>query len=251
MKIESKFTKATLHALFPTLIYQDQLDQHSEFHQAFTSLDDEHFFSPSTAGGKRHHAGEYHGRILLHKEPSLRPFFECLALHVGRYLRELGMRTDVFEMQCLKSWLVLCDPEDEDEPEAMIAHNHSCSDISWVYYVDVPEDCPAIQFHAGRKLGNQLFESGFHFDWNDSTKSAVKTFNCWNSETWSIHPKQGDLLLFPGHQLHSVEANYSKRRRTSVAGDIALTLRKQQKDLEYGRTSPEHWLTLSLGDNEH
>ena len=247
MKIESEKTTATLHALFPTLVYQARLEGHSEFKSAFAESEEQFGFSPVSINGKRHHAGEYHGQILLHQEPRLRPFFECLAEHVGRYLRELGMKSDVFDMQCLKSWFVLCDPEEEDEPQAMVAHNHSCSDVSWVYYVDVPEDCSAIQFHAGRRLANQLFESGFHFDWNDTAKSAVETFNWWNSDSWSIHPKQGDLLLFPGRQLHSVEANYSDARRTSVAGDIALTLRKEFRDLEYGRTSPEHWLSLPVG----
>lgn len=128
----------------------------------------------------------------------------------------------------------------------MVAHNHSCSDISWVYYPEVGEGFAPITFHAGRSLSTQPFDAAFHYDWHDDRKSAISISNGWNSSSWAIHPKSGDLLLFPGHQLHSIDANVSKKPRISVAGDIALTLKPEYKDLEFGRTAREHWLSLPL-----
>ena len=64
-------------------------------------------------------------------------------------------------MQCLKSWMVLCDPECDDEPQAMVAHNHSCSDVSWVYYADVPDDCSAIQFTPAAGWATSFSNQGF------------------------------------------------------------------------------------------
>ena len=245
MKTESD-DRTTLHALFPTLVYQASMEDVGAYRSAFGLIGDSHLFSPETPRGKRHHAGEYHGKILLHQESSLRPFFESLATHVGRYLQKMGMRSAVFDVNFLKSWFVICETEQENQPKAMVPHNHSCSDISWVYYVDVPAECPAIQFHVGTRLANELFESGFHFDWDDQTKSAISTLNPWNSDSYSIHPKQGDLLIFPGRQLHSVDANLTDKRRLSVAGDIALTLKPQYRNLEFGRTAAKHWLTLPM-----
>ena len=90
MKIKSDKTEAKLHALFPTMVYQANLERRAEFQDSFANAIEEFGFSPQTINDKKHHAGEYHGKILLHQEPSLRPFFECLAVHVGRYLRELA-----------------------------------------------------------------------------------------------------------------------------------------------------------------
>lgn len=246
MQIKNDDNAATLHALFPTLVYHVQLENHSRYREAFQSLGDEFQFDSKVRGDARYSAGEYHGQILLHQSKLVRPFFETLGIEVGRYLRVLGMISDRFEMQCLKSWFVLCEPETENEEKSMVTHNHSCSDVSWVYYVDVPEKCSPITFHAGSRLNTAPFDSAFHYDWHNEEKSAVNTFNWWNSETWSIHPRAGDLLLFPGKQLHSVEANHSQQTRVSVAGDIALTLREQFTDLEFGRTARKHWLSVPL-----
>lgn len=235
----------TLHALFPTLVYQASLENHVAYHAAFEEQAERSEFEIESGTGGKHFAGEYHGQVLLHQQESLRPFFGVLAGHVGEYLQVLGMKPEFFEMQCLKSWFVFCPPGSDDET-AMVPHNHSCSDISWVYYVDVPEDGPVIRFHAGRRLNTSPFESAFHYDWHNEEKSAVDKHNIWNRDTWSIQPKSGDLLIFPGHQLHSVDANCTEKKRMSVAGDSALTLRDEHLNLEFGRTASKHWLTLPL-----
>ena len=245
MRIPSDDTSATLHALFPTLVYQTNLDAHSEYQAAFADRLQTFRFEPEAGDGAKHFTGEYHGRILLHQQPILRPFFDRLAVEVGSYLRVLGMKPEFFRIQCLKTWFVLCDPAG-DESDALLPHNHSCSDISWVYYVDVPDDCSALKFHAGRQLNTAPFESAFHYDWQRDEKSAVSTINWWNSQTWSVHPKAGDLMMFPGHQLHSVDSNHGDTTRISVAGDIALVLREEYVNLEFGRTAEKHWLTLDL-----
>lgn len=247
MKIPSDDKSTTLHALFPTLVYQTALEQRDTFRAAFEQVLPEQTFNPKVRGNAKYNAGEYHGMILLHQSQTLQPFFQTLAHHVSQYLKTMGMRSELFEMQCLKSWFVFCDSDAEDDDDAIVPHNHSCSDISWVYYVDVPEDAGAVKFHGGSPPATAIFESAFHYDWHNDEKSAINSVNWWNSESWSVHPTNGDLLLFPGHQVHSVDANRSKLRRITVAGDIALTLKKQHRNLEFGRTSPQHWLTLDLG----
>lgn len=246
MQIPSDDNSATLHALFPTLVYQVHCDEHAEWNPLFTAALSDFGFAQEGGSGSKHFAGEYHGKILLHQHSPLSGFFIHLAEHVAKYLRTLGMKPHVFDMQCLKTWFVLCEPGQEGDSSAMLPHNHSCSDVSWVYYVDVPDDISPIRFHAGQQLKTAPFGSAFHYDWQNENKSAVDRLNWWNRETWSIQPKAGDLLLFPGHQLHSIDANQSANPRISVAGDIALTLREEYKDLEFGRTAQSHWLTLPL-----
>lgn len=242
---------ATLHALFPTLVYQSRLSNHANFNVAFEQSRDEFGFNSAVGASARYNAGEYHGQILLHQSERLQPFFERLANEVAEYLRVLGMKPEFFDMHCLKSWFVVCEPEtnataDSKPTTSMVAHNHSCSDISWVYYPNVTDGFAPITFHAAGPRATQPFAAAFHYDWHNESKSAVGTINGWNSETWSVHPKTGDLLLFPGHQLHSIDANTSSKPRVSVAGDIALTLKPEYRDLEFGRTAREHWLSVPL-----
>ena len=238
----------TLHALFPTLVYQSNCPHHGEWKPLFEDALNNFGFQPESRDSSRHFAGEYHGQILLHQHLPLRSFFDYLAGQVADYLRVLGMKPHFFDMNCLKTWFVCCDTAD-DEADAMLAHNHSCSDVSWVYYVDVAADCGPIRFHSGRQLGTSLFQSAFHYDWQNENKSSIDRINTWNRDTYTIAPQPGDLLLFPGHQLHSIDANRSDTVRISVAGDIALTLKPEFKDLEFGRTAPEHWLKLGLTES--
>ena len=155
------------------------------------------------------------------------------------------MKPEFFNLQFLKSWFVRCVPGATEE-HALMTHNHSCSDISWVYYLNVPEDCPPIRFHAGRELNSAPFGSAFHDDWQRDEKSSISGRNWWNSDSWTLTPKAGDILIFPGHQLHSVDANHTDQKRITVAGDLALTLKPEFQNLEFGRTASEHWLTLPL-----
>lgn len=246
MHFPTEDNSATLHALFPTLIYQANLNDHASFKNLFAAVIEKYDFNSLLEDGGKHNAGEYHGKILLHQEKSLSPFFVVLADQVKNYLSNLGLRTEFFEIQCLKSWFVLCDPDEDEEADAVETHNHSCSDISWVYYVDIPDDCPAINFHAGQRLNTAFFESTFHNDRRNSEKSSIFENNWWNSDAWSIKPDEGDIVMFPGHQLHSVDANLTKTRRVSIAGDISLVLKEEFIDLEFGRTASKHWLTLPL-----
>lgn len=246
MKLPTKDNSATLHALFPTLVYEAQLPSADGFAADFASVQEEFGFEPKVRGEARYNAGEYHGQILLHQNQKLQPFFQTLAQHVAKYLSALGMRAELFDMQCLKSWFVLCDTTPEEDDDAIVPHNHSCSDISWVYYVDVPQDAGTVRFHGPTPPPTAMFQSAFHYDWHNDDKSAINTVNWWNSDTWSVPTQPGTLLIFPGHQVHSVEANRSTERRVSVAGDVGLTLKKQHRNLEFGRTSPKHWRDFSL-----
>ena len=172
MQFPTDDNSATLHALFPTLVYQIALTADQSYPFAFQNEAEEFRFQVERGTGGKHFAGEYHGKILLHQQKSLQPFFKTLAEHVGKYLRVLGMKPEFFEMQCLKSWFVLCESSD-GENDAMMSHNHSCSDISWVYYINVPNDAGGIRFHAGQSLNTAPFGSAFHYDWDDEQKSAV------------------------------------------------------------------------------
>lgn len=77
-------------------------------------------------------------------------------------------------------------------------HNHSWrfrdpTVISWIYYVDVPDEAGPLRFHPEYK-----------------------------SIDVGIYPKNSDLIIFNGELHHSVQRNMSEKTRFSIAGNIVL-----------------------------
>ena len=96
MHISVDENSATLHALFPTLVYQSRPEGHHEYQGAFQEEAQRFQFQTEPGSGGKHFTGEYHGQILLHQQASLRPFFNTLAEHVSSYLQVLGMKPGGF-----------------------------------------------------------------------------------------------------------------------------------------------------------
>lgn len=76
-------------------------------------------------------------------------------------------------------------------------HNHPNSMVSGVFYVIAEQD-DIIQFHRHREPSSFLYE--------------VSEYNPYNSVTWFVPVKTGQLLLFPSHLFHEVPTVKSQRR---------------------------------------
>ena len=106
-------------------------------------------------------------------------------------------------------------------------HYHSCSHISWVYYIQTPGD--SLFLH--QKNNNELFGDIFKFS-NEQ--------NIYNTDTYGIRPQAEHLIMFPGSLEHYTASEPREHRRISLAGDIVLTL-KNTSDTECGLLSPHFW----------
>ena len=87
-------------------------------------------------------------------------------------------------------------------------HSHPLSFIVGVYYIQVPPNSGDILLHDPR--GSVL--------WPEPQAVTEKY-----KQTRSYHritPIEGQLLLFPGYLVHSVEPNFSKNVRISIAMNI-------------------------------
>jgi|SRR5210317_1267779 len=88
-------------------------------------------------------------------------------------------------------------------------HRHPNSLISGVFYVDVSTDTAPIYFDKNYMYNNL---------WAESIKTPFKdNNNQYNTETFAIQPKTGDLLMFPSHVEHTVPTTTSDRHRYSLA----------------------------------
>ena len=228
-----------IHLAFPTAIYTTQPENHERFTKLLNDTVDQYRFD--------HHAdrdwyivtGEHVGLINIHHNPLYEDFFKMIAYHASSYVNALGMRNDLFDYYVNKSWLSVIDEPDQ----YMVYHIHSNSDISFVYYTEVPEEPECISFRNPTRP-NQLFE-GMMDDERPIEKTFFRERNTLNYNTFFIPPQPGLLVMFPGKLPHGTVRNPHTNkpqvgRRTAIAGDISLVLKPGYNDFESGRICLEH-----------
>ena len=89
-------------------------------------------------------------------------------------------------------------------------HIHGNNHISAAYYVKAPEKCGNIVFYDPRSA--PVFNH-----------PIIKKPNKLNSDSHSIKPKEGLLVLFPSYLHHSVDFNKSNDERVVISFNINLT----------------------------
>jgi uncharacterized protein (TIGR02466 family) len=92
-----------------------------------------------------------------------------------------------------------------EETEHHHQHQHPNSLISGVFYLNADIKNDKIYFYRNRY--NQIVPS-------------VKEYNVWNSESWWIPVKTGDVILFPSSLSHMVENKKGTNTRTSLAFNV-------------------------------
>ena len=81
-------------------------------------------------------------------------------------------------------------------------HNHPNSIVSGVFYLQTEEESSFIKFHRTPSLRENI---NLHYH--------IKKFNIFNSETWNVPIKRGQILIFPSSLLHSVVLNDTNNER--------------------------------------
>ncbi len=101
------------------------------------------------------------------------------------------------EMVITQSWL-----NRNNKGESHHEHKHPNSMFSGVWYPQIYESSPPIQFKRAEQR-----DVGFH----------VKEFNMFNSQSFLLSMKMGELIMFPSNLIHSVSPNYSDEERISLS----------------------------------
>jgi uncharacterized protein (TIGR02466 family) len=96
------------------------------------------------------------------------------------------------ELAVTQSWINL-----SREGDFHHMHNHPNSILSGVLYIEAHEG-DIIQFYRTRETNSFL--------------QQTETFNQYNSTSWFIPVKTGDLVIFPSHLFHDVPRVNSKKR---------------------------------------
>ena len=101
------------------------------------------------------------------------------------------------EIVITQSWL-----NRNSKGESHHVHRHPNSMFSGVWYPQIYESSPPIQFTKTEQR-----DVGFH----------VKKINMFNSQSFLLNLKMGDLIFFPSNLIHSVSPNYSDEERISLS----------------------------------
>lgn len=217
--------------LFPLTIYKNDLDS-KQYQDLFNGKLNSFDFTSSDDVL----TGEILGKSSIHHIEEFKPFYEEVALNAREYLKILGVKENLFDVFVTKSWLSIIDKPDYH----MRAHSHTVADISFVYYLQVPENADSIMFLNNSKQ-NELFHDLFE---DMRERNFLSEYTVSNYNSFFVVPNEGMLLMFPGKQSHKTSANPSgelqQGKRIAVVGDINLYLKPGITGYESGRVSTDY-----------
>ena len=144
--------------------------------------------------GYTHHNRQSEDTFVLDKPElaNIRTFIEA-KLH--KFVTEIMASTD--KMVITQSWL-----NKNKKGESHHEHQHPNSMVSGVWYPQIHESLPPIQFrHRGQR----------------DVSLQTEKYNTFNSATFMLPMKRGELILFPSNLQHSVPVNNSEEERISLS----------------------------------
>lgn len=226
-------TQPRLDAIFPTCVYSCQLD-HTLYQTDIDIAINGYMFNRQDGI-----QGEYLGLADMHLNPVLQNFYKAIADNARIYTDALGINNTLFDYYMVKS----CLSKHSYNDDSMGRHVHNCSDISFVYYYQVPVHSAALMFHDDNKA-NELFGGQFA---RERDRKMLTENNPFNATEWYIKPEKGLLVMFPGKLPHSTRKLTDKPftgERIAIVGDINLVLKPEQNNWETGRVSLDKWLPV-------
>lgn len=234
--------KVGVYLIFPTTIYTARLNDYKKFNKTILdNIDPYNFetFDSSVPDGYRM-TGEHIGKINMHHNPLFEEFFKVISEHAKTYVSVLGMRDEVFDYYITKTWLSIIDKPGQH----MNYHIHSNSEISFIYYLEVPENPDCISF-KNKNRPNELFSGMMDDTRPEKHHTFFKERNDSNFNSFFIPPQEGLLVMWPGNLPHGTVQNphfkeLQKGRRCGISGDFNLVIKPGYDFFEAGRINLEH-----------
>jgi len=213
--------------LFPTLLCGFDYPESKSFRTLFDTIYEKHGRYDEN---NEFQTGEAEGFNLVHHEEKLNNFYKFISDCCAQYVNELGIDLDRFDVMLAKSWLSFC-RNGKYVPE----HSHADHHISFIYYLECPENCYKISFKDPYHINiNEPFHGAFF-------KQNVKQSNQYNTKTCSLAPKEGSVLFFPSKLIHFAEGEMFDGNRRAIAGDFMLVYKDIQNKTPWGMYHQKYW----------
>jgi uncharacterized protein (TIGR02466 family) len=233
--------------IFPTTIYVGKMENHvnnkQEFYKVYPKFDFNQIkFNKENRTRTVNTVSENEGNPLIHLEENLDQLFGEICDHIKNYTRNTLRLKDIFDIVITKSWLSRAREYDQQIPW----HIHSTSHISFVYYLNIPEDSHSLEF-SNEHAGNAIFSSLFYDDPSGKKYNMVEEHNEINSEIFYLTPQEGNVVIFPSKQPHSTGSTSStfKGERLAIVGDVSLILKEEFLSYSYGYIHEKYWKKYS------
>ena len=144
--------------------------------------------------------GDDKGKIL--NDISLKRISNLIDYHVEIYRKKImGIKQKLVRTA---SWITIQGQGDNHQ-----LHNHKQSVISVSFYPQV--DSGKLKLKAVNEKNS--FQEHYHFGYTYNKK------NVFNSPSWDIEVKSGDIVIFPGYVRHGSTTNLSKNKRIMIGSN--------------------------------
>jgi len=225
--------QATNHFMFPTLVSAFRCERHAEFKEAAMGRLHAHCTPDDNSGL---FSGEATGNVDVHTDPALAELFRFIAAGVASHLDQLSFDRSRVNINIVKTWLSATDSN-----TVTPVHQHATSHLSFVYYLQMPENADVIAFQIPENP-NSPYHGAFDAG-TQRQKSMVLEYTAINANQSSVVTEEGELLVFPSHLLHGTRkiGDMGNMKRISIAGDVLLVFNEERPNYATGLFNPSMW----------
>lgn len=223
-----------LNYLFPTAVAMFESNNHEQYKRTFFERMPEHCIQHESGAGLI--SGESSGMVYLHTDEAMQSFFKFVSDCAEEYLNQLSYDRSRVDINIVKTWISAT-----NSSTVTPTHMHATSHMSFVYYMNMPEDADAIAFQI-QASPNEPYHGAFG-DATPRQKSFVLERNVLNSNQSIIPAREGQLLIFPSNLYHGTVkmGDMGNDTRISLAGDILLVFNEAQPNYATGVFDPATW----------
>ena len=147
------------------------------------------------AGGQKIHYNRQSEDTFVLDRPELSNIRAFIEAKLHEFVTKIYASTD--KLVITQSWL-----NKSKKGESHHEHVHPNSMISGVWYPQIHEQMPPIQFRSRSQRDVSL---------------QTEKYNTFNSATFMLPMKRGELILFPSNLTHSVPTNVGEEERISLS----------------------------------
>ena len=216
---------------FPTSIGFERLDPPSKVQNSMVSYVDKFYNKKKDydAEGPGHClTGDVEGDFKLHHNSTFSWLNRQVYLNVKKYLRDLGVNTNILNIYATKAWPVVI-----RKGGLINWHRHQNASLSVVYYLLGGGDSGSIEFQATHSEISFL-----PYDFRGLDANPLCCTRCRYS------PTPNHILVFPSSLQHTVTSYFGDTPRYSISYDIMITM-KRNSFMEYTIPDPSEWRVLN------
>jgi uncharacterized protein (TIGR02466 family) len=189
-----KEIQSTVHLLFPIPVYSTSLERN--FTPEELNFVEKHKKDPHINTGNITSSNNY----ILNEAPFLNLKNEINFIVNDYFDKIINPIENKITPYITQSWLNYTETTQYHH-----THEHPNSIISGVLYINAEENNDMIKFY------NNYYET---------IKIQPKEYNIYNSKSWWLPVKTGQLILFPSSTTHSVEVKKGNNTRVSLAFNV-------------------------------